>query len=80
MKITSTIISVLRDHSISTYAKFPENLTFLTPYAYQGVRNVRFSKNFAYVLSEWHLGTPISFIKGYMAVLGYLWVYSGALK
>ena len=52
MKIASTIISILRDHSISTYAKFPENLTFLTPYAYQGVRNVRFSKNFAYVLSE----------------------------
>ena len=50
------------DHSFSTYAKFPEELTFLTPmirkrmFEYQGVRNVKFAENFAYVLNEWSLG------------------------
>ena len=37
--------------SFSTYAKFSEELT-LRECAYQGVRNVRFSEKFAYVLNE----------------------------
>ena len=41
----------LRGHPLSMYAKFSEKLTFLTPCAYQGVRNVGFSENFAYVLN-----------------------------
>ena len=41
-------------YPFSTYAKFSEKLTFLTPWcAYQGVRNVSFSENFAYVLNGW---------------------------
>ena len=48
---------LLRDHSFSTYAKFSEKLIFLTPIhtrtcAYQGIRNVSLSENFAYVLNE----------------------------
>ena len=49
---------LLRDHPFSTYAKFSEKLTFLTPLirtrmcAYQDV-NVSFSENFAYVLNGW---------------------------
>ena len=45
-----------RDYPFSTYAKISEKLTFLTPLictctcAYQGVRNVTFSENYAYVL------------------------------
>ena len=57
---TSEYGSVLeRGHPLSTYAKFPEKLTFLTPLirtracAYQGVRNVSFSENLAYVLNWW---------------------------
>ena len=52
---------LLRDHPFSTYAKFSEKLTFLTPLirtrmcAYQGVRNVSFSENFVYVLNGWTL-------------------------
>ena len=48
----------IRDHSFSTYAEFSEKLTFLTPLirtrilCVSGVRNVGFSKNFAYVLNE----------------------------
>ena len=47
-----------RSHSVSTCAKFSEKLTFLTPectrlWAYQGVRNVSFSENFAYVFNGW---------------------------
>ena len=48
------------DHWFSTYAKFSEKPTFLTPWyvhvhtcVYQGVRNVSFSENVAYVLNEW---------------------------
>ena len=41
----------LRGHPLSMYAKFSEKLTFLTPCAYQGVRNVGFSENFAFVLN-----------------------------
>ena len=41
-------------HPLTTYAKFFEKLTFLTPWyalvrVYQGVRNVSFSENFACV-------------------------------
>ena len=44
--LSGGIISV-RGHPLSTYAKFSEKLTILT---YQGVRNVSFSENFAYIL------------------------------
>ena len=43
-----------RGHRLSTYAKFSEKLTFLTPW-YAEVKNVNFSENFAYVLNEWPL-------------------------
>ena len=48
----------IRDHSFSTYAKFPEKLRFcfhliLTrTCVYPEVRNVSFSENFAYILNE----------------------------
>ena len=44
-----------KDNLFSTYAQLSEKLTFLTPLrtcAYQDVRNVRFSANFAYLLNE----------------------------
>ena len=46
------------DYSLSTFAKFPKELTFLTPIrtrksTYQGVRNISFSENFAKVLNKW---------------------------
>ena len=46
----------VRGHPFSTYAKFSGKLTFLNPIrtrtcAYQGVRNVSFPENFAYVLN-----------------------------
>ena len=48
--------SLVRSHSFSTYAKFSKKLTFLTPviqmYAYKGVRNISFSRNYAEVLHE----------------------------
>ena len=49
-----------RDHSFSTYSEFSGELTFFPlistrTCAYQGVRNVSFSENFAYVLNEWSL-------------------------
>ena len=46
------------DHSFSKFAKFSEKPTFLTPLirtrtdAYQGLRNISFSENFANVLNE----------------------------
>ena len=54
------VILLTRGHPFGTYAKFPEKLIFLplvcTPTSvYQGVRNVRFSENFAYELNEWSL-------------------------
>ena len=51
--------SVARGDWFSKYAKFSEKLPFLTPLirkrscVYQRVRNVSFSKNFAYVQNEW---------------------------
>ena len=52
--------SQARVYSLSTYAIFSQKLTFLTSYvsrvrtcAYQGVRSVSFSENFAYVINEW---------------------------
>ena len=54
------------DHSFSTFAKFSEKLIVLTPWyirtrtcAYQRVRNISFSENFAYVLNEWPLANLI---------------------
>ena len=44
-----------RDHSFSTYAKFSAKLTFLThtrTCTYQGVRNITFLENLAYVSIE----------------------------
>ena len=42
-------------YPLNTYPKFSEILTFLTPCtcAHQGVSNVSFSENFAYVLIGW---------------------------
>ena len=45
-----------RGHPLSMYVTFSEKLTFLTPLrtrkcGYQGVRNVNFSENVAYVLN-----------------------------
>ena len=51
----------LRGHPLSTYAKFSETTNISKPLirtrmcAYQGVRNVSFSENFAYVLNGWPL-------------------------
>ena len=46
----------LRDHPYSTYAKFSKNISYplirIRTWAYQGVRKVSFSENFAYVLNE----------------------------
>ena len=42
---------IIGDHSFSTFAKYSEKLTFLTPW-YHGVENVSFSENFANVLNE----------------------------
>ena len=52
-----TINIIQRDHSFSTYAIFSEKLNIYPlkrtcTYAYQGVRNGRFSENFAYLLNE----------------------------
>ena len=53
----NSISNEVRDHLFSTNAKFFEKLTFLNPLirtrscAYQGVRKVSFSENFAYVLN-----------------------------
>ena len=47
------------DHPLSTYAKFSEKLTFLSPwYAHvlvriRGLEMFFFSENVAYVLNEW---------------------------
>ena len=46
------------DHSFSTFVKFSGKLTFLPlirtrTYAYEGVRNINFSENFANALNEW---------------------------
>ena len=46
------------DHPFSTYAKFFEKLTFLTPWythVRARIRNVSFLENFAYILNEWSL-------------------------
>ena len=48
----------LRNLSLNNGAKFSEKLVFLTPWyvrAYQGVRNVSFSKDIGCVLNEWSL-------------------------
>ena len=48
-----TLFVLERGHPFSKYTKFSEKLTFLAPTrtcAYQGVRNVSVSENFAYVL------------------------------
>ena len=52
MEVVSHLFHFFWDYSISTYTKFFEKRTTC---AYQGVRNVSFSENFAYVLNEWPL-------------------------
>ena len=58
-----------RVHPFSTYTKFSEKLTFLTPwYAHirvriREVRNVSFSENFAYVLNAWSLSSQNIFLE-----------------
>ena len=47
---------LLMDHSLIMYAKCSEKLTILNSWcAYQEVRNVSFSENFAYLLNDWFL-------------------------
>ena len=61
-------------HPLSTYAKFSEELSFLTPLictrtcAYQGVRNFSFSENFAYVL----YGCPLIMTKSWTIIMDIL--------
>ena len=40
---------IARSHPLSTYANFPKKLKFLTSWYAQGVRNVSFSENFAWL-------------------------------
>ena len=53
-----TKMSCQRGHPWSTDAKFPEKLNIFNPLirtrtrAYQGVRNVTFSENFAYLMDD----------------------------
>ena len=56
-----SVANVLRDHSFSCTQNFQKNLHFLSldhiekgrrKCSYQGVRNVSFSENLAYVLNE----------------------------
>ena len=42
-----------KDHTLSTYAKFPEKLTFFTYVCVSRGKKCYFSENFAYVLNEW---------------------------
>ena len=52
-----------RDHSFSTFAKFSEKLTFLTPWNANTPWNVSFSENFALVLNEWtQLWEPLDMV------------------
>ena len=63
-----------RGHPFSTYTKFSEKLIFLTPLirtrtcTYQGVRNVTFSENFAYVLNGWPLKYARKCCKGFSPI------------
>ena len=53
---------IVSDHSFSTFAKFTDisyPLIRTRTCPYQGVRNVSFSENFAYVLNEWSVNTFI---------------------
>ena len=58
VKIARKLLYFLWDNSFSSRVKIFEKLTFLAPLirthtcACQGVRNISFSKNFAYVLNE----------------------------
>ena len=52
----TSFLDKIRNHPLSTYAKFSKKLTFLTPICvrmcvYQGVRNVSCLKNFTYELN-----------------------------
>ena len=41
-----------RDHSFSTYARFSEKVTFLTPWYASGGKKCKFFENIAYALNE----------------------------
>ena len=67
---------LLWDHSFSTYKNFFRKTNISYPLmrrrtcAYQGVRNVSFSENFAYALNEWPLlGTNQSHIQNLVKYL-----------
>ena len=50
-----TLLTMIRGHIFSTYAKLSEKPKFLTPKCtYQGI-NVSFSKNLTYVVNGWFL-------------------------
>ena len=64
LSMSSNFVSFLSEifkqgmiHLVSTQY-FPKNQHFLPPdmHTYQGVRNVKFSEDFAYVLNEWSPG------------------------
>ena len=64
-KADTTIDVTIRNHSVRPQ-NFPKKVTFPTyplissrTYAYQGVRKVSFSENFAYILNEWSLSSSI---------------------
>ena len=64
------------DHPFSTYAKFSEKtniscrLIRTRTCAYQGVRNVSFSENFAFVLNKWSL----------MSLLEVMWILTQTIN
>ena len=84
------------DHSFSTFAKFSEKLNISYPLipartcAYQGVRNVSFSGNFANILNEWSICIFQLFLNIFLAMFPFYkpWaaenlvflVFSGGVK
>ena len=53
-QLSSSICFYIEFDYYPEYGNFSEKLKFLTrTCAYQGVRNVSFSENFAFVLNEW---------------------------
>ena len=66
-RVVKDMHEVVGDHSFSTFANVLKKLSFVTPWyarvcAYQGVRNVSFSENFAYILNDW----SFNIIKAYI--------------
>ena len=67
------------DHSFLTYAKFSEKLTFFTC-AYQGVRNVSFSENFACLLNERSLIRVLLILGCNRTAAIFLWVFGAGIN